>query len=677
MTPSVQKLLTDTDAKIATLDALIASTNLNIDQINSNSDVGSTNIVKNNVSTDNISTNYLIDLLLIADQSNQFICVANDTMSRVVDVFLYVNSNTINTTVNSDITNLIVKQQELVTYLDTRLSNLTIDDVNITISSINTIQLEIDNLFNSLVTKLYNLQNLVVKTLNVLDVFQDILGVNAAVGVALSVSKQAWEELKIMSLLEYDHTVTTTPMVESTEILNDIESSTFINDAGLGTIHTTFLKYFPQLFLKEKLYKGSIYDYLVINDVDLVPTSPVLDSNYGKLTSSEILNIQRIDPVQLNIIFEQIAFMENLDLSDITLQTFYDNIPFPTIAFDEFKASFSTIEFLNIFDKFNHGLSSSALLEYIQNYNIKLQYSMIQSTLDLFYLTKDGIAFMDEMVIGESIFVGSYDINFSTYVNQFLREQFEVFKGTSTNFNRKNTLRDEYKTASITKDLVLEQQSGKIKIKQFKDSKLTKNVSTMDYKYIKYSDDIQIYYIEGTINNINFLIKDQTLTLYYNIVSENKSNLEFVVSEDRKILTDYSMSGYLINGLNTEHQLNLIKLIEDNNKISSLKAVGQEIKEVIKLFSEFDSVSNKYTLTNQVTKTETDTTFISDNGRDRIATNVTNVYREELINDRLSFSQARVRSIVSSLRHLGYRKVLDDYITLTWDSNIPHPKRGI
>lgn len=616
------------------------------------------------------------DILLIADQAEQFICISNDTFSRVVDVYIYLNSLGVNNKILDALTLIYDKALDIKDYLSTRTSNLTISEVIDTKTAVESIETELQTLITDYESVSNSLSNLASKSLNIISTFQNVLAVNAAVGVALSVSKRAEEELILMNNQPYEITEIVKPLVTENERSIKILDNGLMNANGIGNMHLKFLKFLPQLFLEDSLISSEFFDYNIIKKIDLVPKDPKVGNEFRTLSQSEIDTLPRNLPVQLESLFGQVAFFEDLDTSDASLQSFYDTIIDPSITFLEFKELFNDNIYLELFNKFQNGVSSIAIDEYIISYKKYLQTKMLETTLQNYNISSDGVLYDDEFILNDTLYKGDIEnLNFHIYLNQFFKTKYSDYNGSLSSFTKIEQMKIDYKDLHIPDTLRLKQQSGNLKIKQMKDGLLTKNISNFDYNFKIYEDGVQIYYAEAIVNDIKFVIKNGVLVLVYNIKTETSTNIELVTSEDKTILTEYKIDGYLINN-NAEHTLSLIDYHEDNIKNISLKKDGQEIEQIIEIDSEYDVNAEDYNVTRTIEETETNTTYISNSPVDRIATNITNIYRTELIEDRLDFPQARVRSMVSALQHLGYRKVLDDYITLTWDLGIPHPKRG-
>ena len=696
MNPRLKQLKNDSASTIENIVSVVNDINSLIHDINNNADAGSPVINDITIDDSNLQlkidevssdtngfgelsdkiTNHGKDILLIADQANQFICVATDTFSRVVDVYVYLNTLGVNNKILDAMTLIYNKCLDIKDYLSTRTDKLTADDIKVTKHAVESYANELQTLTTNYITISDSLSDLAAKSLNVLTIFKNVLAVNTAVGIALSVTKHAEQELVLMNNQPYKTTTVEKPLVTEKESSSNILDNSLMNKAGIGNIHLKFLKFFPQLFLKSSLISGEFSDYNITNTPDLTPESPNISADFKTLTPDEIKKLPRNLPVQIENVFGQIAFFEDLDTSDDSLQTFYDTIIDPSISFLEFKDLFNNKLYLELLNKFQNDVSSTAIDEYIVSYKKYLQTKMLSTTLQNYAIPADGILYKGEFILNDSLYKGTINNpNFHMYFNQFFKAKYSEYKKSLNYFTKTEKMKKDYRDLHIPDELKIKQQSGNLKIKQMKNGLLTANISNFKYSFKIYEDDIQMYYIEAIVNGIKFVIKDGILVLLYNIKTENSSDIELVIAENRTIFTEYKIDGYLILN-NTEHTLSLIDYHENNIKNISLKKDGQEIEQIIEINSEYDTDNNDYNITRTTKETDVTTTYISDNPIDRIATNITNIYRAELIKGHLDFTQARIRSIVSSLRHLGYRKVLDDYITLTWDLKIPHPKRG-
>ena len=202
---------------------------------------------------------------------------------------------------------------------------------------------------------------------------------------------------------------------------------------------------------------------------------------------------------------------------------------------------------------------------------------------------------------------------------------------------------------------------------------LSKNIAKFKYTYSIYHDDMQVYYAEIKFKDTTFIIRNNKIVLSYTVKTEGTGDVENISKKDRHIITEYDIINRIINNTYDETTTNLSKIKEESIEVTESKLAGDRIKKNISIISSGDDGSR--VIDSVTTSTKTHVTFISDNPIERISTNITNIYRDELLAGRMDFSQARINSIVSSLRFLQYRTTLENFIDLTWDMGIPHPPR--
>jgi hypothetical protein len=692
MNTAIQRLITDTAALKITLDEKIVETNTVVDNINSTKDVDATTIILNNLNTDLITTGVLNftgdsttganalsdrlilrgkDLLLIADQTDQFICIATDSLTRVIDVFLHINAKRFNFTLLDILELVILKQVELLDYLESRALNLTAAEVLITSTTANALNNEKIALLNSFSSTTGDFKNIIDESMNVLDIFQKILAVNSSVGVALSVTKQAWSELAIMNTLQYEVEEEVLAPVNEVETVNVLSDSFLLNSKGLGTLHLKFLKYIPQLFLNSGIYKSGLYSYVVLNEQDSSPLIPTIPTEFEKLLVGDINLLPRNLPIQLEEIFGYMSFVQNLDTSDVALETYYDTLISPIISLIDFKALFVSDDYLSFINGLSNGLDSTSIPEFIEQYHNRLNVTKLNNVLDDKNISRN-VEFQEEMFLHASLFDGTNTF-FNAELVTFIQDAFNSYNGSFDYLTDIEDYKVQYRVAHLDDTLRIKNNSGKIKIKEFIDDKLTVNISDLPYKYITYSDDLQIYYAEVQFGDMTFVIKGDTLRLVY-VIDYEGPGVETILLEKRTLIVDYKISGYLINS-NDIHSLILNTLIENNIQKESDLVAGLEANNVIDISLLYDDVLDEYNIVKDKESIETTTTYISEDAVDRISTNVTNAYRQQLIDGNIDYSQARTRSIISALRHLKYRQTLEDFIDLTWTSGIPHPTR--
>lgn len=620
------------------------------------------------------------DLLLMADQANQFICVANDTFSRVVDIFLHLNSKGFETDIKNQLLNLETLIDNLNTYLISQVGITTNAEAVAAQAEANTLNNLITDELSSIETNFIDINNLFRDSVQALSIFQNVLSVNATVGIALSVTKHAWDELKIMTLLNYETTVTEDPLVNTTA------DSTILTENALfpttvGDQHLKALQYLSKVFLDNTTVVAGVKKYKVFNKKDLVPELLTVDPSFGPLLNEVIQSTTRANPDLLVPLFGDIAFTESLDLSVQTLTDYYNTLVDPQITLETFLGEFTSPEFTTLLAKYSAGISSDVVSEYVTNHKLYQQYLMVKQVVQDARLNTLNFAYNEAMILDGEVFDNSANLSslFSIEVINYLKTLRADYALQQAYTDRVDALTSEYQVYNQAKTLLHTSQSGEISILEYNIGEvdvLSKMLSKFKYSYSVYQDDLQIYYAEVKINDNMFVIRNNRLVLSYQIKTENATDVEYVTKENRHLILEYGLSGYLTNNSYDSPQIELVDYRESTEEIIESKLIGDEIVNIIDASTSYDSISGLYTISKDVTTTTTNTTYISDNPVERITTNITNIYRDELLNNRMDFAQARINSIVSSLRFLRYRDTLENYIDLTWNMNIPHPVRS-
>ena len=78
------------------------------------------------------------DLLMIADQANNFICISSDVYDRVTDNYVWINKNEIFNNIEDELNNLLSILKDIILYIKTQgellISKTTVNDIEIILS---------------------------------------------------------------------------------------------------------------------------------------------------------------------------------------------------------------------------------------------------------------------------------------------------------------------------------------------------------------------------------------------------------------------------------------------------------------------------------------------------------------------------------------------------------------
>ncbi len=626
-------------------------------------------------------TDYMInhgkDMIMVSDQADQFVCIANDTFSRIVDVYGTLQSDFVTPYVTA-ISTIVEKLSDIQSYVESRQGYTSTSEVAETQNQVDILnQVSIDN-YNSFLATLNDAQALYEMSTTTLNQFKEILQVNAVVGIALSLSKQGYQELVVMNQLYY-------------RIDTDNPDDVVVTDSGDSTIFnsndTSFKEDQKRLL---KLLTASLlekHDY--IDNTGTVRVDHTLDGSPADIIVPKALQEFQLVPSDIvadkpsfnlfDDLFKAITFAEHLNneskLTDTILQLHYDTIIDPLVSFEVFKAEFVTIN--EVLLKFIGGIDAPIISESKDDFKLHQNWKILKDLISL----RDSQAIPSEPKTfkGIELFNGTSTEN-SEYYNDYMSQLYNTYSVSTEFFDTSEQYIAAFNYVYQEEDLTVTSKSGNCVVSVFEgfgaDEKLIELVAKFPFKTKYYSDSIGVVYVEAQIGDNVIILKDNVLYTFYKTLDVDHHSFTSVNTSHKDITLGYKMSGYLSN---EDSSLSLTKQylkIDDNNVLNkSALGIIEKSKISTKIISD-DASATTFTL-NKRTVSEIDNIIYTNdyNQIERIVTNITNVYREKLINKEIDFTEARLKSILGSLEYLDYQRKFDNYIDYTWTAGVPRVVR--
>lgn len=619
--------------------------------------------------------NYMIDhgkdMILVSDQADQFVCIANDTFSRIVDVYGTLQSDFATPYVLS-ITNVINKLTDIKTYIDSRIGETSTSGVTDTQNQIDTLNQIAVDAYNALLLILSDSSELYNRSALTLDLFKEVLLVNSVVGIALSLSKQGYQELVVMNQLYYKIDNEKLPDV----IVDDAVDSTIFNsnDIIFKEDQKRLLKLLTASLLNHHDYVDSTGTVRVALALDTMPLAVEIPKNLLEFKSAPEDIVANKPAFNLfDDLFKAITFAEYLQneskISDAGLQTYYNTLSDPLISFDDFKIQFVDIN-AKLLD-FVGGVNAKIVANSVSDLQLHQNWKMLKDLISL----RGSIAYPLEPKIFEGIeyFNGSLSEN-SDYYNDYMRLLYNTYSVSTEFYDTYNQYDVLFNFNYQSEELTVSSRSGNCIVSRFDgfgaDEKLVEMVAKYPFRTKFYSDSIGIVYAEAQIGNNSIILKDNVLYTTYKTMDVDHFTSTEINTSRKDIILGYKMSGYLSNeDANLSLTKQYLKIVDDN----VLNASATGIKTTSKITTEIEGDGAGAFTLHKETVAEVDTIIYTNdyNTVERIVTNITNVYREKLINKEIDFTEARLKSILGSLDYLNYQKKFDDYIDYTWTAGVP------
>ncbi len=620
-------------------------------------------------------TNRGMDIVLLSEQADTFVCNAIDTFDRLIDIRSYCIDDSLMSELLKDITNIRLNYIEKFRYF----TSVTDQSKHISFNddeSPTVVNLALHDMFNDLnklIAKIDDYAVLVGLSNSSLDIFSKILRVNTTVGTALSVSSKCWNIAIKLNKNNYKSTITTT-------------DQTILTDKKVFEVYP--IENFPEY--PKYIKYDTMYKY--IDELDFLNISSNIKINLNSteyletiVTTSELSDITdpgfRLNPPnaaelnqnisKFNSLFDADTFMKiiknafvinNFDVikSKVTLGA--DCIPDSDVIDTYLKLGYniknSLISNLKSFltAKNDHnivhryfGYKYSELSHYpsYQSLGLKNEQYIPVGLLDYNWLYSvaleknkaDALKIKDLI---ENTTSSIYDNELGTQLNNYIENVFlQIFNYTTKNENKiislyhrkidgNTTLLKRFEINWKVVSNILENSGGLINLI----NPLSRHTDIL----FKYKTDVTCYLADKYLNIDDPLNTETRDFVYYG---------KYDISNGRQ-LTWFSLNEY--------------------KKITN----GYEgILDIYESYITSGREDDKVFITGPVSVQHIETSFITDNPVVRIATNVANTYRELLIDGKIGYNDARFKAIQFTLLYLGYRRAFDMVIDKSWDLNIP------
>jgi hypothetical protein len=586
-----------------------------------------------------------LDIILVADQANNFVCTSNDTFTRVIDVYNNLFDQNYYEFYTSTLNDIVVALNGFT------FDNTQVDDREDIYNFFSTIQ----TMFDPIIEQANKNISIINKSMEITTLFQQTLTINSTVGIALSVSQQAWELAILLNKHNYK-----TNTLEST---SDVYESEGVENQELD-VNTLF----PTQIDSTKINNIKLYlELLKLENGDIFYTN-VEKTKYIKITKAITPKDNfNYDYETMNIYDANTTYNDNRNMDGL-ISIFKNYQYLKDMHIDkELYLKYCT-------DNNVDAVSTEVFDQYYDYYHFDYSLKYNQYLKDIMYIQKIN----NVKNIYENI-----DID----INQYLETKSLEFYGENnlsmSNLilkNNKNSLDDYLINVSETFNDIIETKIINFKDEYLKFKQFEHNVLLTVTEYNIVNDNI----IEKVLENVK--ISATYFANKYYIISGNfkigknifnKFNDKIYHNYENTIISEES-DGYY----KTEN--NVIETIYNysDKKITKIKGVfdiyteekfrGFKIYDNIKIES---SINNGlYKIRKELIHKKTETIFDNDNVVVRVTTGITNVYRQQMIDGKIDFVEARQKSILKSLAYLQVKYKMDKYIDDTWVAEIPRIK---
>lgn len=635
----------------------------------------SSNLINSINSFNDTLTNRGIDIVLLSEQADTFVCNAIDAFDRLIDIRSYCIDDSLMSELLkniSDLRNNYIEKFKYFTLVSDQSKHVSFNDDE----SPAVVNEALHNTFNNLnviLAKIDEYNMLINISINALDIFSKILRVNTTVGTALSVSSKCWNIAIKLNKNNYRRTITTT-------------DSTILTEKKIYDVYP--IELFPEY--PKYIKFDSMYKY--IDELDFLNVStnikiPLSSTEYIEsiVTTNELvevtdpgfkLNLPNASEMNQNInkfnaMFDAETFVKllknsfvinNFDLIKTKISLGSDCIPDNDVIDTYSKLGYNIKTGLlanlknylitrndhNLIYKYL-GYKYSELKDYPKYDEIGLKYEQYIPNgfmeYKWFYSNaleagkSDAIKIRDLI---ENTLSSTYDQSLGTQLTDYINNSFlQLFHYSNKTENKivsiyhrkvdgNTTLLKRFEINWKIVNNILENAGGLIN--------LINPISRYTDILFKYKNDVTCYLADTYLNIDDPLNTDTRQFVYYgkHDLLDNRKLTWFALNENKKITNGYE-------GILDVYETS-ISSARDNDKVF---------------------------ITGHVSKQHIETSYITDNPVIRIATNVANTYRELLIDGKIGYNDARFKAIHYTLLYLGYRKAFDLIIDKSWDLNIP------
>ena len=295
------------------------------------------------------------NIITFADQAQNYVCVSLNAVSRLVDVYLSIFNEYFSTGLEEVLDELILIEEDILNTLNNENAS----------SNHYEIKLYVDNAFIQAInkiTKLKNAYDAAVTSINdsgdIIELIKDTLTVNTLAGLALAVSKSAWNNMKKMETLPYTFTESTEPETTS-YILNDflanyLENNNYYTDITDKPEFKRILKALPRFYdieidpllddpIDNKFtYQGNTFE---ISEQVIDYEAFDYDIDYYETYKNDFTVDNIIENTRLNTFADALVYYKKIySITEEEAVTYYDNLTSPIISKDKFLEDFKALK---------------------------------------------------------------------------------------------------------------------------------------------------------------------------------------------------------------------------------------------------------------------------------------------------------------------------------------------
>ena len=627
-------------------------------------------------------TNRGIDIVLLSEQADTFVCNSIDAFDRLIDIRSYCIDDTLMSKLLKRISDLKIHYIDKLSYSVLVTDNTThiAFDNDETFDTVNNAFFNMFTELNLIINEIDAYTGLVSLANGSLDNFSKILRVNTTVGTALSVSSKCWHLAIKLNKNNYKTTAST----EEQNIISEKQS--FANYP---------IDNFPQF---PKYIKMDLINKY-IDELDFLNISNNIKIN---LTGGDYLETIVTTDTAVTEISDpgfNLARPVASDL-DVEIDKFFGQ--FDTLVFENIvKNSFIMNNYEDIKKALNDKdivLAAEVLTDDIvlENY-LKLGYNLKSCLIDNLksYLTvKNDHNTIHKYYVNKYYGLNSYPeystigLKFEQYVPIGLFDNAWLYSVALS--NNKNDALNIYKLIEDAgsniydslwadkllnyKNLMYKQLLGYTSKTEHKIITLyhrTSSGTTTLLKRVEVNWNIVYNILEnagGLINQIgpitratDFIFKYKNEITFY--LSDRYLNLDNPLYTDTRTFAFYGKYDISLGVRKwIWFSLNEEKRLTDGyeGKLDIFNSLISSARDGDKVF-----------ITGPVSIQHIETSYITDNPVIRIATNVANIYRELLIDGKIGYNDARFKAIFYTLKYLRFKEAFDAIIDRSWELDIP------
>jgi len=614
----------------------------------------------------NYIRDYSSDILLWAQQTDNYICTSLDAYDKVINLYVFLKSNefyNISDTqikicqgIVNDMLSLLNDTPDGYTqtffekYQEFKLYRQSYDNMLYIIDSANTL----------------------------LNIFKDNLKVLTTVNTALAITPRAWDIMNKINNTNahiYNETIIDDTLVE--EIDTDFEDANLFIDFDKYIIDLDYyLKYINNITyycLSNSTYKvNDTYKYQMIHtesDKEFLELTSIND-----IYSADINNITNEDfPEDVKIIFGNKVFFDNIIYDEEDIELYYDTLN-TEYSLNEFKLYIQEdlIRHKQIFEEEN-------IINYIEGYH------QIKGSIGLQLLLRSEFN-RSTNIYNITLPTNDLNIKYDIYNNKYNNLKdieyliFDYYQYKFNNIENSNDLYFNYSSNYLNYlDYKYINNQGKSSILYLQNDVVIKQLSEVYYKYNTYQNSFNItggvFSIIRDNQQFNCILTGDTLSFTINKKYDNyEKDQELLITDD--IQSDISINnisvfvGNEITLPDEYHQILNYDIIRENRSLSyenNLATIDNyHYKGYYVLDDKTQSLAHDHT--------DIKLNYIHDNGLVRVATNQAYHYRILYLKGALSYAEASAKAVLRSFNYLGVKDNQDKFVEEYNNTMIPIPE---